>query len=328
MKNVIINAHVVDSRNIGDLASSPLHYFKFNYPVETLDIRSIDPNFTEPKSGFGGSITLEEIKQNAGKVKYHLIVGGGGLLFNTFLGSFKAMENLKSIFNGHWIIWGVGQQIYSAGGKNGQTLLENLEQDKNKFDYLSYLKYFDLIGIRDTGFNYDWLPCASCMHPAFDRKREIKHDVVVFSHRKYQVKIGNLPRMTHDTQNLEQVLDFLGSGETIITSSYHGAYWGALLGRKVIAFPFSTKFVTLKHSPYLYPVDQWKKSGIKFRPFKTTFLNKINLEFRYGNYLFCSTDNWQNLINECSIYPDILEEYRQANRTFYQKTLDLFGNKN
>lgn len=322
MENIIINAHVIDSRNIGDLASSPLEYFNFKYPVETLDIRSINPNFSEPKSGFGGSITLDEIKKNAGKIKYHLIVGGGGLLFKTFLGSFNAMEELKAVFNGKWIAWGVGQQIYSSPSKTGESLLENLDKDKHKFDYLSYLKNFDMIGIRDTGFNYDWLPCASCMHPSFDKKREIKHDVVVFSHRKYQVKIGNLPRMTHDTQNLEKVLDFLGSGETIITSSYHGAYWGTLLGRKVIAFPFSTKFVTLKHNPSFYPVLNWKYSQVKFRPFKTTFLNKINLQFRYADYFSCPTKNWQKLVTNCPTYPHILQEYRDANRAFYEKAVN------
>ncbi|WP_206688551.1 hypothetical protein [Cyanobacterium stanieri] len=229
MENIIVNIHAIDPNNIGDLASSPLNYFKFNYPVETLDIRSIDPNFATLKSSFSGSISLDEIKQNAGKIKYHLIVGGGGLFFKTFLGSFNQMKELKSLFKGKLIIWGVGQQIYSSSDKNEENLLENLEIDKNKFNYSRYLKHFDLIGIRDTGFNYHWLPCASCMHPSFDQKRQVKHDVVVFSHRKYQLNIPHLPRMTHNTQSVEEVLDFLGSSKTILTSSYHGAYWGVLL---------------------------------------------------------------------------------------------------
>jgi hypothetical protein len=321
MDTVIINAHVIDSRNIGDLASSPTNYFDFPYPVETLDIRSINPKFGEPKSGFGGSITLEEIKKNADKVKYHLIIGGGGLLFRQFLGSFETLEELKSVFKGKWIAWGVGQQIYSSPKSSESNLIDSLVADRDKFDYHTYLKHFEAIGIRDTGFNYNWVPCASCMHPTFDQQREIKHDFVVFSHRKFQIKIGSFPRMSHDTQSLEEVIDFLGSGETIITSSYHGAYWGTLLGRKVIAFPFSTKFLTFKHPPSIYPVSQWKYSRIKFRPFKTTFLNKINFEFNFGDKYTCTTNNWRDLLLNAHSYPNILQEYREANLNFYQKVM-------
>ncbi len=323
METVIINAHVIDSRNIGDLASSPTQYFDFKYPVETLDIRSIDPNFSEPKSGFGGSITLDEIKNTADRVKYHLVVGGGGLVFKRFLGSFEAMEKLQSVFSGKWIAWGIGQQVYPSFSPSQDNLLENLYSARDRFDYSIYLKNFDLIGIRDIGFNYDWLPCVSCMDSTFDRKREIKHDFVVFSHRKFQIKIGRFPTMSHDTQSLEEVIDFLGSGETIITSSYHGAYWGTLLGRRVIAFPFSTKFLTFKHMPSIYPVSEWKYSKIKFRPFTKTFLNKIKFEFNYGDKYTCSTNNWRNLLVNSSSYPNILPEYREANQQFYDKTMAM-----
>lgn len=326
MDTVIINAHVIDSRNIGDLASSPTNYFDFPYPVETLDLRSINPKFAEPKSGFGGSITLEEIKKNAGKVKYHLIIGGGGLLFRQFLGSFEALEQLKSVFNGKWVAWGVGQQIYSSPKSPELNLIDALAADRDKFDYDTYLKHFEAIGIRDVGFNYNWVPCASCMHPTFDQPREVKHDFVVFSHRKFQINIGGFPRMSHDTQSLEEVIDFLGSGETIITSSYHGAYWGTLLGRKVIAFPFSTKFLTFKHPPSIYPVSQWKYSRIKFRPFKKTFLNKINFEFNFGDKYTCKTNNWRELLLNSHSYPNLIQEYRNANLEFYQKTMKLLEN--
>jgi hypothetical protein len=325
MENVIVNAHVIDSRNIGDLASSPARYFDFKHRVETLDIRSIDPKFPEPKSGFGGSITLDEIQSSTNRVKYHLLVGGGGLIFKQFLGSFQALETLKSVFTGKWIAWGIGQQVYPSFSSSQENLLEKLISERDKFNYVPYLKAFDLVGIRDAGFDYDWVPCASCMNPTFDKKREIKHDFVVFSHRKFQIKIDRFPRMSHDTQSLEEVIDFLGSGETIITSSYHGGYWGTLLGRRVITFPFSTKFLTFKHIPSIYPVSEWVYSKIKFRPFKTTFLNKIKFEFRYGDKYTCPTDNWKNILANSSTYPHILQEYRDANLKFYQKTVELLG---
>jgi hypothetical protein len=321
MENVIVNAHVVDSRNIGDLASSPAPYFDFKYRVETLDLRAIDPKFPVPQSGFGGSITLDEIKQTCDRVRYHLIIGGGGLLFKQFLGSFQALSTLKSVFQGQWIAWGVGQQVYAIKGDG--NLIQRLETTRDGFDYDPYLSAFALAGIRDQGFNYPWVPCASCMHPTFDQPREPRHEVVVFSHRKFKLKLGNLPCMSHDTQSLEEVIDFLGSGKTIITSSYHGAYWGTLLGRRVVAFPFSTKFLTLKHGPTIYPVQHWQYSRFKFRPFKQGVLNRINLEFTYGNHYTCRTRNWRDIAAQGQGYPGILQQYRQANTQFYDQAMAL-----
>ncbi|WP_206688550.1 hypothetical protein [Cyanobacterium stanieri] len=54
-------------------------------------------------------------------------------------------------------------------------------------------------------------------------------------------------------------------------------------------------------------------------------MNKINLEIGYGNYLFCSTESWSDLVNKCPTYPHILEEYRQVNRAFYQKVVNLLN---
>ena len=109
-----------------------------------------------------------------------------------------------------------------------------------------YLDGVDLVGIRDYDVGLPWVPCASCMHPEFDRPRSPKHEVVVFSHKKFRLNIKGLPTFTNKEVDFRAVLDFLGSGETILTSSFHGAYWGTLLGRKVLAFPFSSKFFWLK----------------------------------------------------------------------------------
>lgn len=330
MENVIVNAHVVDSRNIGDLASSPAPYFDLKYRVETLDLRAIDPKFPVPQSGFGGTITLDEIKQTCDRIRYHLIIGGGGLLFNQFLGSFQALADLKSVFKGKWIAWGVGQQAYAIGPGDrsaplggADTLVQRLETLRDRFDYPTYLSAFDLVGIRDPGFDYSWVPCASCLHPTFDQPRQPRHEVVVFSHRKFKLKLGNLPCMSHDTQSLEEVIDFLGSGKTILTSSYHGAYWGTLLGRQVIVFPFSTKFLTLKHAPAVYPVQQWKYSRFKFRPFKQGFLNRINLEFTYGNHYTCRTRNWRQVAATGQAYPNLVNAYRAANTQFHEQVMAL-----
>lgn len=325
MRDIIINAYAADPKNIGDLASSPLQYFDFGYPGETLDIRTLDPSFATPKSGFGGSITLSKLKKTASHNRYHLVVGGGGLLFEQFLGSFKSLEEMKAIFSGKWILWGTGQQIYSSINSSHANLKDYFESAHKKFDYSNYTNGFDLVGIRDFGFEYDWVPCASCMHPTFDLKRKIKHEFVVFSHKKYKISMPSFPSMSNDSHDFEKVIDFLGSGETILTSSYHGAYWGSLLGRKVVVFPFSTKFFTLKNYLGIYSVKRWKHSRIKFRPFKKTFLNKIGLEFKNGNHFTCDTQGWENISTDALGDSSILQDCRVANIKFFKRVMYLLN---
>ena len=42
-------------------------------------------------------------------------------------------------------------------------------------------------------------------------------------------------RISSNTTNLEQMVEFIGTSETIVTNSYHAMYWAILLKRKVIA---------------------------------------------------------------------------------------------
>ena len=55
----------------------------------------------------------------------------------------------------------------------------------------------------------------------------------------------------------KQAIDFIASGETVVTSSYHGVYWAQLMGRKVICIPFNDKFTTFQHAPTIAESDNW-----------------------------------------------------------------------
>ena len=283
--NLIINMHVIDPQNIGDLLSAPIHYFPFpGYEKSSSDLRTVSSE--------------DSLSSN-------LIVGGGGLLFSRFLEPIQQLAALRS--RGKLIAWGVGQQTY---GSIDQATIQS-------FNYSQYLDRFDLVGVRDIDSGYNWVPCASCMHSSFDKPREIKHQFVVFSHKKFQLHLDQFPRMTHDNDSLDQVLDFLGSGETILTSSYHGAYWGTLLGRKVLAFPFSSKFATFKHQPGLYPVQKWSNSARKIQLF-----GKVLYESRNQNKLLCTTEGWQAELKNCPTHPESLEECRERNQWFYEQVLN------
>ncbi len=234
------------------------------------------------------------------------------MLFPRFLPEIATMINATQ--RKKLIALGIGQQIYVW--KKGKLFLREITDEAiNSFDY-SYLEKFDLVGIRDFSISgYDWLPCASCMHKSFYKKREIKHEFVVFSHKKFLLNIENFPRMTNECNDIEKVLDFLGSGDTVLTSSYHGVYWATLLGRKVLAFPFSSKFYTLKYKPSMYPVEMWFKKN-------KSFIDKLN--FRYKNkFCFPSADGWQSLLKDCQSYPESLEECRHKNQLYYSKVMEI-----
>jgi len=289
----LTNYHVTDLTNIGDLLSSPLRYFDFpGFDCQTLDIGKVDADNV---------------------VDSNIIIGGGGLLFERFLPHIQDIYRTQINKNhiNKIILWGVGQQRYGAASRKPES-----------FDYAPFVQKSHLVGIRDDGMDYIWVPCASCMHPAFDKLRKPEYEVVVFSHKKFQIDFPDMPKMTNLADDFEAVIDFLGSGETIITSSFHGAYWGTLLGRKVIAFPFSSKFFTLRHQPTLYPVKKWSRVRWKLSVFGRV-LYSIEHE---GDKLTCDTQDWQQYLKEARAYPESLQECRDSNIQFYQRVMDILNN--
>jgi hypothetical protein len=285
--NKIINYHVPDLTNIGDLLSSPLKYFDFpGFTCEIKDIRS------------SKSSDIEE---------GHIIIGGGGLLFSRFL---PQIEHLLNNGKGKKVFWGVGQQKYGRRKSRPEIV-----------DYSRFFKGASLIGIRDYGMAYPWVPCASCMHPEFDKPRNIKHEFVILSHKKFQISFPGIPRMTNKSKNFEEVLDFLGSGETILTSSFHAAYWGLLLNRKVLAFPFNSKFYTMKHPPTIYPAEGWSRTRCEL-----TLFGRSICRMNYpGDVHKCRIENWKDYAKKAVISPDSLEECREQNRLFYRQVLETIS---
>jgi hypothetical protein len=285
----LINYHVIDSHNVGDLLSSPLHYFEFpGFTPQARDIRAFQPS------------------QLPNDLDSPVIIGGGGLLFEHFLPQIVALKAQPA--PGKRILWGVGQQTYAL----------NQLPHYRQFDYRPYVEHCDLVGIRDYDVPWPWVPCASCMHPAFNQPRTPQHEIVVFSHKKFQLHLPGFPHLTHTETTFETVLDFLGSGETILTSSFHGAYWGTLLGRKVLAFPFSSKFISLKHTPTLYPLKTWSD-----RRFRLAIRGKTLYELKYQNKFRCTTEGWQSLLPQAQSYPESLAECRDRNQEFYAQAMDV-----
>lgn len=254
-RNLVDTVNVFHHRadNIGDRMCGPAQYF---WPTETMNV------------GFIYELSADE----------HAILGGG----QVFGQIAKYTEKCASVRHGSLVAWGVGLPV------------------KGKEDALvrAVASRFAMFGAR----NYEWkdelrfVPCPSCMSGLFDNAQSPTHEVVVYSHRRKTPLLAQeteFPSLTNNDQNAADVIAFIASGETVVTSSYHGVYWAQLLGRKVICVPYSNKFSTLQHQP------------------------KIS-----------STETWRSDLKYASQAEPLLEEYRCINRNFASEVaalLDLDG---
>lgn len=256
-------AHRKDPNNVGDIASNPLQYFLNSDEYQTIDVANLK------NESYDSSVPL--------------ILGGGGLLGNTFFGDVAAelitvpdRQQLQSLSENQWnlvnhkythlrdqfhrkyqsLIAEMLEQIpESTGPKYIWGAGHNDKAETERIKYSKFLGEYRAVGIRDYQENsrYDWVPCASCMHPALRGNYPIKNDVIWFEHKKQMIRdFGNepIPRFVNSGANIEQTIELLGSANIILTNSYHGAYWGTLLGKRVVVVDsWSTKFTMMKHRP-------------------------------------------------------------------------------
>lgn len=266
--------HRVDTNNVGDMSSNPLQYLLNQEDYDVVDIVDV------AKQKFDSSLPM--------------IIGGGGLIGNDFFGEELRNVLISADYNQLMQLWQQRWQLCDSrnqevhdefiekyqifikeyvdrlnqtraprfiwgAGHNGDIGKKRLKQ----LHYPSWLAEFDLVGVRDYKQNLPWAPCASCLEPALRKEYEIKNDVIWFEHKKQIIRdFGNdsIPRFVNSGNNIEQTIELLGSANIILTNSYHGAYWGTLLKKKVIVIgPWSSKFYTLKHSPTILDSDyKWK----------------------------------------------------------------------
>ncbi|QEH31748.1 Polysaccharide pyruvyl transferase [Aquisphaera giovannonii] len=247
----VLNLHRVDYTNLGDLKCGPYSYFDFLGGHPVVDINDLAR--WEGPADLGGKL---------------IVVGGGGLL-NSVFG--RQWELITSDPSACLIVWGGGHNAHGSG----------------RIDGYSHLDRCRLVGLRDYGQGHDWVPCVSCMEPGFDRPHPIRHEVVFFegSHRPVRGVDPAIPKLTSRCMDLHRVLRFLGSGELVLTSSYHGAYWATLLGKRVVLIGVSSsKFFGMKHPPVHGTPSDWMSGGRSAR-----------------------------------VYPEALDECRGANRRFAAK---------
>ena len=168
-----------------------------------------------------------------------VILGGGGIFHKQ-----SWDRAIKTIIKKSYcsVLWGAGSNYHNITN----TVLPK------------YIDRFDMVGLRDWGTKYRWVPCVSCMNKGFDIDRKIKNDVVVYEHKDHRLCIAGLPCM-NNRSSMREALDFLGSAQTVITNTYHGVYWSLLLSKKVVILrPFSSRFYGLKYNvPMFNNYNEW-----------------------------------------------------------------------
>jgi hypothetical protein len=132
---------------------------------------------------------------------------------------------------------------------------------------------FALAGVRDWDRSVvqRWVPCPSCMHIAFEVPREPEINFVVYDHcevpfimdyenaSKYRSTKDAIeaPHMINTKVNsIVDAVNFLARGRTVLTTSYHGAYWGMLLERLTIVQGWhSIRFDRMRPAPVVLGGD-------------------------------------------------------------------------
>ena len=292
-----IVAHRKDPNNVGDIASNPLQYFLKPSQYQTIDVANLH------KESYPTDVPL--------------ILGGGGLIANNFFGNVVAklletpdrlqlaemQQSWKLVDKSQDRIHGEFKQRYATAFEYAFNSLPTVSapryvwgaghnsDDAADFVYPEELNKYAAVGMRDYNAGFEWVPCASCMHPALRKKYTIKNPVIWFAHKKQLLKdrmFGKdpIPRFINSGANIEQTIELLGSAEVILTNSYHGAYWGTLLGRRVIVVgPWSSKFHHMRHRPSIIAADQ----------------------------------NWSDVADTTVAYPEALNECVNATEQFWNR---------
>jgi hypothetical protein len=273
------------TNNIGDLVCSPYDYFP---DLAEDGVKINNHELVNLIRDLGVDYFLKLLK---GK---RIIFGGGGLIamerHEKHLDVLKALASYADL-GGQVIIWG-------AGHNRIDNFYNWFFRNRPHF-YPEFFEAFT-VGVRDFGTKYDWVPCVSCMHSAFDDVPSPSDEVVAFLHGKeskgFDVAFENIPTKynidlsysSDPMHEFKEVVEFLARGKVVVTNSYHGMYWATLLGRRVIALPNASKFLSFKYeSSFCYDVADWRSK------------------------VACSQQ-----------YPQALEECREATMRFYKERVE------
>ncbi len=269
----VLNTHRLDFNNVGDFYCAPHLYF------DELKDKSLDISHFRNKNRKKVNNWIEKISDNS------LIIGGGGLLnIRHFEKQMKLFEAL-ALKGKKTVIWGAG---------HNDPNYKTIHNSKIK-SYNVNINNFGLVGTRDYKLAKNWVPCVSCLNPIFDRNFNENQEIGILLGKKSGKKskllkdLSDYP-LSYNSTNLEEMVNFIGKTNTLVTDSYHAMYWSILLGKKVLVVPTTSKFFDFKYQPVITSFENFKKD-----------------------------------LNKAQSYSGILEECREINIDFSKKVFDYLN---
>ncbi|WP_277668741.1 polysaccharide pyruvyl transferase family protein [Caproiciproducens galactitolivorans] len=243
----------LDDTNCGDRVVCPLlHYYDYfkQYQIKRHDMRYVDFD----------SISPTDV----------VIIGGGGM--------FDYAEFTNRIINR--VLHTGAAVIAWSPGFNTHTEYNITFDTKIEFDR------FALITVRDYNNDYGiaYLPDVTCKLPQLRKKYEIRRKYGIARHKDYPIPGLNFDTITNRA-DLNEIIQFIGESEIVISNSFHMIYWSMLMGKKTIcANPFSNKFYSYKYKPQYFE----------------------------------ETDDFSDCVNSAPVY-DMLDECIVENDAFFEK---------
>jgi hypothetical protein len=273
---MILFVNRLSDPNIGDRLANPIQYFRHLF----LDAEACEIHM----SGTPEATSLAKILK---KRASGLVIGGGGLLGQPYFNA--DLKFWCDAFEGPKIFWGGGHNSHDPHG------LKFAQASKVRY---SGIQRFDIVGLRDSGSPYAWVPCVSCMHPAQKMSRGSGRRYAFLLHRDTRANPNFLAELSppddamvvYNDEPFSVVLGAIRQSGAVVTNSYHGAYWSTLTGRKVVVVGGGTKVTMMKHSP-----------------------------------AYAAPSGWKAALESAHIYPDALEECRQVNLAFAERVKCRFA---
>lgn len=252
--------HHFDRKNQGDRLSGPYRYFNFDgYDTLSWDAQIQKAGRTTVKAG-------------------DALILGGGIYFTKNKPNLMKLIKRARVFVG----WGIGLDERSG-----------LDE---------FLPFYTLLGTRERkspyidGQRVFYVPCASCMNSAFDGAGPSPSTEIAlhlnggFNEKTILQKFKGAPCTTTVTP-FADTLKNLQAADCVVTNSYHGAYWGSLLGKRVVCVPTE--------------VPKW--SGLHENVAVTSSMEEVDGVIRKARHV---PDGYR-------------QECREINRDFYERVTAL-----
>ena len=299
----VVEMHCHDPTNIGDVYSSPFEHFPLLRQLRTTSV-DMEPAGCSPVVQPRG--TLKALANN----RTLFIIGGGGLIAPNGGGFSEATRTACT--HALCIIWSIGTNSrfnnhgdlrrYELNSKaaNAKRLMSDYRAISHVGRPPQKLPGVLLAAGRDFGVQLPepWVPLmdASCMlrlecmgkHPNSRNTPRLSY----YLHKDWAAQYLDLdnvtdlsgPRMLNSESNIDTVLNFLCATDVLVTTSYHGAYWAALMGKRVVAlntamtskylyFPFAIEIVHLERGQST-TADQLREAIGRARSLSSTVLQE------------------------------------------------------